>query len=165
MDQARPEELLARIAQLPREAVLEAALALRRELPELSDRRGEVDNFIKAVEREPFANVEDAEAIARTMLLLAALSPAYCSATQAAVAGVGSKAFVFGGAEIIAAAAIAVCGLEVIVSGGIKNRTEVITVEQQGDKRVVRVERKIEYGISGRLFELITKLMAAGGNS
>lgn len=164
MAQMTDDELIQRIQDLTREEAMEAALALEDLLggppagePELAT---EAQTFVVELEAEPFASVEDVEELARTALIVAGLDSSYRPAIEDILSRVGNKAFIFGGAEIVAAGIVAVRLVQVILTKGKhseEGKTE-ISFDEKGGTRIVHSHKTV-YAAGPKLGGLLSSLV------
>ena len=70
----------------------------------------------------------------------------------------GKKQVILGGAEIVALAIIALGALHVLISKGMESIEEIITIEVDGDKSTTVIQRKIKWGITARLAEMLKSI-------
>lgn len=142
-------ELIVRIKALSREETMEAALALGAELDTGEEPQGEARRFVDEVEQAPLRHVEETEDLARVLLLAAAADDEYAPTVRRVLDAVGTKAFILGGLEIVALAALAVTALHIVVSKGRTSRTTTrYECDDEGKPTAVVVEEE-KFGISG----------------
>jgi hypothetical protein len=164
MTEASDEKLTARVLELRRAELLEAVLALGDELGVESASDAVSSEFVAEIERQPFAAVEDVEELARTALLAAALDPQCAEQVREIVERAGQKAFIFGGAEIVVAGALAISLIQVVLSKGKTGEEETleISVDAQGIRHI-RHRRKTIYGLNARVGKLLSSLVPHAG--
>jgi hypothetical protein len=168
VEQMTDEELIQRIQDLTREEAMEAALALEdlpRESPaEEPELAAEAQVFLAELEAEPFAGVEDVEELARAALIVAGLDSCYRPAIEDILSRVGNKAFIFGGAEIVAAGIVAVALVQAVLTKGKRSeedRTE-ISFDERGGTRIVRSHKTV-YAAGPKLGGLLSSLLSGRG--
>ena len=142
------KELVARIQALSREEAMEAALALGQELE--GEAGADTNGFVEAVEAAPLRHIEQTEELARVTLVVAAADPGLAVTVSEILDNVGAKAFILGGAEIIALAALGVAALRVVLSRGreSESRTTTLKYDEQGNVTEVVIEEQTSYGVS-----------------
>lgn len=159
------DQLIARIESLSREEAMEAGLALGQELDpnQEADRAGQA--FIDAVQAAPLKHIEQTEELARLVLVAAAADPRTADIVRDILDNVGSRAFILGGAEIVALAALAVAALHVVMSRGRQDesRTTTYKFDDQGRVTEMVVEETTTYGISADLGGVVAGAVPQGG--
>lgn len=111
------DSLIRTIQQLSRDEAIEAARFLGRSVVE-DEPAPHRDTTLAPIAEEPYGHLPDVESLARLLLLVAASTPGGADEVERAIAGVGRKQLVLGGAEIVALAALAVVALRILVTGG-----------------------------------------------
>ena len=142
-------ELAHRILKLSREEALEAATALGR----LLDANGTEPPpgtvaFLNEVEDRPLAYTEEIEGLARVLLLEAAADPELSDDVEEILDATGRTAFIFGGAEIVALAGLAVIALHTILSKGRKREKRSKYKLDESGRPIELVIEEVEYGLS-----------------
>lgn len=166
MNERATDDLLEKVSGLTREEVLEAALAVGEQLGTKEVSGEESEGFLAEAEGQPYAVLEEVEQLARTALIAAALDPASREAVQEVVDRVGQKAFIFGGAEIVAAGIVALALLQAIQSKGRTSEEETLEVGHDDRGRpYVKHRRKITYGVSPRLGQLLSSIFRSTGGT
>jgi hypothetical protein len=88
---------------------------------------------------------------------------------EESIDGVGRKQLVLGGLELLIIGGAIITTLHVLISKGKTSEKEHIEVERRpGGVEVVRIERNVEYGISGFLGDIVkgaTGLREQGGTA
>jgi hypothetical protein len=124
------DPIIEQITSLSREDAMEAALALR---DTFDAEEGNSDApYVAAVAESPHGHVVEVDALARLVLLAGAADPALRSDVEEALAKVGQTAFILGGAEIVALAALGAYVFTSVQSGGIASRTTQVEVKKDG---------------------------------
>jgi hypothetical protein len=147
-------DLISRIRLLSREEAMEAGLALGEDLIESADQSAPLTaasaSFVASVEASPLEHIEDVEELARVMLVAAAADPEFGPVVGEILDAVGRKAFLLGGSEIVALAAVAVSALHVVISKGRRAVSKTTTLRFGPDGGVTEfvIEDKVEFGIS-----------------
>jgi hypothetical protein len=150
-----------RIQNLSRAEALEALLALESTLGAAEAPPGGVAQELAKLQEEPLANIVEIEELARLGLVVAATSPETRKDIEEILNATGRKAFVFGGAEIVAAASVAVLVLQVCFTKGKSTETKTTKVTIRPDGGVeVKVDEKTTWGGSGKLAALVKSLAA-----
>jgi len=146
-------ELITRIQALTREEAMEAALALAEEVDTGEKPQGEGGRFVAAVEAAPLQHIEETEELARILLVAAAADEDLAATVREILDAVGNKAFILGGLEIVALAALAVAGLHVVISKGRSRKSKETTYEYGPNGEVTKmvVREEIRYDISANL--------------
>jgi hypothetical protein len=143
------DELIERIASLTREEAMEAALALDDALRQDTSEPG--SPYVAEVNDKPYEHLAEIEDLSRLVLVAAASQPESRADLEEALDAVGQRAFIFGGAEIVALAGLGVFVFSIIKSRGIASEEEEVEIHE--DKVVVR--RKTVYvagsGVMGKL--------------
>jgi hypothetical protein len=147
-----------RILRLTREETMEAALALSDELAGDASAPDSAKAFLEEVRDAPLRNLEVTEELARLVLQIAAADSELEPTVREVLDSVGTKAFILGGLEIVALAALAVAALHIIISKGRTADTEIITVKLGPDGQVAEVitSRNQTFGVSTRLGDLVS---------
>lgn len=155
--------LVDRIEALTREEVMEAGLALSQELDagDVSDAEGR--RFVESVESAPLQHIVEAEELARVLLLAAAADPELAPTVEEILDSVGGKAFILGGLEIVALAALAVAALHIVVSKGRKSDVVETTLHFGPDGRVtdLTVKKDRRFGISANIGKILASAAGA----
>jgi hypothetical protein len=146
-------ELITRIQALTREEAMEAALALAEELDGGDEPQGEALRFVQAVKTAPLQHIEETEELARIILVAAAADGDLAPTVREILDAIGAKAFILGGLEIVALAALAVGALHVIISKGRKRQKKEITLKfgPNGEVTEMVIHEEVDYGISANL--------------
>jgi hypothetical protein len=145
-------DIVSRIEQMSREEAFEAIGLIGAYIaPEASDEsmaQQSLDQLLK----QPYANIDELEQLARVTLIGAALTPEYEEVTRKAIEGAGQKNFILGGAEIVALSIVALAALHVIVTKGKASESETFAFEEKDGKLVaVSQKKEVKYGISSGL--------------
>lgn len=149
------DALVKTIKELPRDQAMEAARFLAEAMAVTVDKRGAT--AVEPLTTEPYESLEEIDQLARLLMLASAADPELEDEVRSAIEGAGRKQFIFGGAEIVALAALAVSALHVVMTKGKKGETEKIKVEEKSDgTTVTTIDRKVTYGITARLGQVLT---------
>jgi hypothetical protein len=154
-------DLAAQILNLSRERLLEAALALQDQLG--IDEAAAATDLIAPWRDAPLSHIAEIEDVVRLFLLCAAADPATAPMVEEIVGSVGRKAFIFGGLEMVAAAAVALAGLQLILSKGKTAESVSIEITEDGGKKSVKINKEVKYGLAAGTPTLIQKLLGAFG--
>jgi hypothetical protein len=162
MPEADVQAVVARIQSLTREEAIEAALALEDEV-EVEAAAPPADEFVATVESAPFDHLPEAEELARVVLVLAALDPETGPKVEEIVDRVGDKAFIFGGAEIVALVGLAVLAIHLFQTKGKKSETETtqIVIAPDGTQTIMHKTETI-YGIDPAVGEVVAGAVGGG---
>jgi len=146
-------ELITRIQALTREEAMEAALALAQELDTGEEPQGEARDFVQAVETAPLQHIEETEELARVLLVAAAADEDLEKTVREILDAIGAKAFILGGLEIVALAALAVAALHIVISKGRSHENKELTLKfgPKGEVTEMVVRKEVAYGISANL--------------
>lgn len=153
--------LTEQILSLSREQLIEAALALQDHLG--IDETAPATEAIAQWRGAPLSHIDDIENLIRAFLLVAANDPATAPTVEEIVSALGRKAFIFGGAEILAAAAIAVVGMQVYLSKGRTSENVKVEITREGEKETMTINREVKYGLSGVVATVIETVKSAFG--
>lgn len=144
-------ELQQRIEKLTREEVFEAAQFIAQEISEGRLPEEREDEVLKEITEKPFENIDEFENMARILLSVAAETPDLQDKVEQAIAGIGKKQLILGGAEIIMLAGLFLVGLHIVISRGVSSVSEKTEYEEKNGKSYVRINKKTTYGISSVL--------------
>lgn len=146
-------DLITRIQALTREEAMEAALTLAKELDTGEEPHGEASRFVQAVKTAPLQHIEETEELARIILVAAAADEDLAPTVRETLDAIGTKAFIFGGLEIVALAALAVAALHVVISKGrSREKTELkLEFNEEGKVTKMVVRKDVGYDISADL--------------
>jgi hypothetical protein len=156
-----PRQLARRILALSREDTLEAATALARLL---SDDGVEpppaAAGFLEGVKQQPLAHTEEVDGLSRVLLLEAAADPELADDVEEILDATGRTAFIFGGAEIVALAGLAVIALQTVLSRGRKReqRKTEYEVDETGRPIKLVVHEEVEYGLSAGVGGIVSSV-------
>lgn len=143
------------IEGLPRDQALEAARFVAEAMGVTADEQAAA--AVAALTDAPYESLEEIDQLARLLLLASAVDPDLEDGVRTAIEGAGRKQFIFGGAEIVALAVLAVSALHVVISKGKKAETERVEISTKADgMTVTTIDRKVTYGISARLGKVLT---------
>lgn len=167
------DQLSESILELNREQVMEATRALRKPLESAVASGGEptgeseagagdaetmIATWLDDVNSSPESHIAEVEELARVILLWAAAQPQLSADVTEAVEGVGQRAFIFGGLEIVALAALGVYVFNSIQSHGIATTEEETEIKPDGTKRH---KKKVVYlaksGVTSKIFGAIAQ--------
>jgi hypothetical protein len=136
------DPLFDRISALTREEAMEAAVALQDSFGNTTD--GDTE-YVADVKPSPNAHLSEVEDLARMVLLTGAVDPSLRPSVEGAVDAVGRRAFIFGGAEIVALATPGVFLFTSLQSGGKASEKEQNEIKPDGTITVSK-----ENGLCGR---------------
>lgn len=158
------DDLLERLLGLNRGEVFEAALALGDQLGVGEASGEEADEFVAELRAQPYEGLEDVEQLSRAALIAAALDPERRESVSEVVDRVGQKAFIFGGAEIVVAGAIAIGLLQTVLAKGKTSEEETVEVglDDRGQPHIT-YKRKTAYGLSPRIGKLLSSIFSNAG--
>ena len=164
MTETNDDELTQRVLELTRAEVLESLLALGDQLGVEDASDTATIDFVAEIEQQPFAAVEDVEQLARAALIVAALDSQSANQVREIVERAGQKAFIFGGAEIVVAGALAIGLIQVVLSKGKTSEEETteISVDEQGVRHITH-RRKTIYGLNARVGALLSSIVPHAG--
>jgi hypothetical protein len=155
-------ELAARIENLDRAAVYEAAQLLAADLGADPDAVPSQD----AILADPLAHQGELEELCRILLALELDNDP--PAVAEAIDGAGHKQLVLGGAELIILGVLVLGGLQIVLSRG-KTSEEVETTilerNADGKETFTTTTRKTKFGISNNTASLLRSLTEPGGQS
>jgi hypothetical protein len=151
-------DLILRIQALTREEVMEAALAFGDALDTGEELEGEAGRFVEAVEQAPLKHIEETEELARVLLLVAAGDEELAPTVRRILDGVGGKAFILGGLEIVALASLAVAALHIVISKGRTREKTTTTFKYGPDGKIIEgvVTKEQTFGISPNIGGIVT---------
>jgi hypothetical protein len=141
-----------RIKGLSRENAIEAALTLH-------DAFGAEDDsdapYVLDVRDSPDSHADEADDLARLVLLVGAADPELRPTVEEALDAVGQKAFIFGGSEIVALAVLGTYVITLVQSRGKASEEESVETWNDGTVQYTKKSKKISYvagsGVIGKL--------------
>ncbi len=163
MAQMTDEEIIQRIVSLTREEAMEAALALDDRLaePPVGEPgfEEEAQTFVDELEAQPFAGLQDVEELARVALAVASLDALYRPGVEDILGRVGNKAFIFGGAEIVAAGIVALRIVQTVLAKGKRTEEETteVSLDDRDQPRIVH-RRKTVYATTPKVGQLLSAI-------
>lgn len=156
-------DLVDRIQALTREEAMEAGLALGQLLDADEVAYDYGRQFVESVEEAPLQHIAEAEELARVLLLAAAADPELAPMVNEVLDAVGAKAFILGGVEIVALAALAVAALHIVVSKGKKSDSSEIAWQFGPDGSVtgLTMKKDTRFGISANIGKVVASAAGA----
>jgi predicted dinucleotide-utilizing enzyme len=148
--------LVERIVNLSREDAMEAALALQ---SKFGTAAADTD-YVAEVRESPNAHLAEVDDLARLVLLVGASDPELRESVEEAVEAVGRRAFIFGGAEIVALAAIGAFVFTSVQSKGKATEKKKTTVKPDGT--VITDEETVWVAGSGVIQKLLGSVIRHG---
>ena len=156
-------DLITRVQALTREEAMEAALALAQELQTGEELQGEARRFVQAVKEAPLQHIEETEELARITLVAAVADEDLAPTVSEILDAIGTRAFILGGLEIVALAALAVAALHIIISKGRTRVDNALTLEFDHDGNVTKmvIRETTNYEISADLKGIVAQAAGA----
>jgi hypothetical protein len=158
------DPLVQKLLGMTRADVLEAALAFGDHLGVEGAQGSATDEFVAELEAEPHVAVEDVEQLARTALIAAALDEQTRESLAEILDRVGERAFIFGGAEIVAAGVIAIGLLQTALAKGRtgEEKTVEVRLDEHGQPQMT-IKCKTTFGLSARVGGVLSSILRHPG--
>ena len=132
-------KMIEKINELDRDQAIEAARFISKSIAGDAQANKD-DEALGTIVNDPYGHLPDVESLARLVLISASFTSEGKLEVERAIAGVGRKQFVLGGAEIVALAALGVVALKIIVTKGQGRKERRMIIRDDDGKNYVEIE-------------------------